>query len=139
MELTQFKHSNLQLVEDIIYKASKDAGINKDIKKNLKVVNLDAINEYDQDYERNSDLIYEKQKTRSFNTSTRIRFKPFIASREEFFKGAVLLENDIEYIFRDDLIFHSNLKYSLADNFDDLRFPPVNTYPAQVRSDVSNI
>ena len=136
LELTQFKHSNLQLVEDIIYKASKDAGINKDIKKNLKVVNLDAINEYDQDYERNSDLIYEKQKTRSFNTSTRIRFKPFIASREEFFKGAVLLENDIEYIFRDDLIFHSNLKYSLADNFDDLRFPPVNTYPAQVRSDV---
>ena len=48
----------------------------------------------------------------------------------------MLLENDIEYIFRDDLIFHSNLKYSLADNFDDLRFPPVNTYPAQVRSDV---
>ena len=136
LELTQFKHSNLQLVEDIIYKASKDAGINKDIKKNLKVVNLDAINEYDQDYERNSDLIYEKQKTRSFNTSTRIRFKPFIASREEFFKGAMLLENDIEYIIRDDLIFHSNLKYSLADNFDDLRFPPVDTYPAQVRSDV---
>ena len=136
LELTQFKHSNLQLVEDIIYKASKDAGINKDIKKNLKVVNLGAINEYDKDFERNSDLIYEKQKTRSFNTSTRIRFKPFIASREEFFKGAMLLENDIEYIFRDDLIFHSNLKYSLADNFDDLRFPPVDTYPAQVRSDV---
>ena len=136
LELTQFKHSNLQLVEDIIYKESKDAGIKKDIKKNLKVVNLDAINEYDQDYERNSDLIYEKQKTRSFNTSTRIRFKPFIASREEFFKGAMLLENDIEYIIRDDLIFHSNLKYSLADNFDDLRFPPVDTYPAQVRSDV---
>ena len=61
LELTQFKHSNLQLVEDIIYKASKDAGINKDIKKNLKVVNLDAINEYDQDYERNSDLIYETE------------------------------------------------------------------------------
>ena len=136
LELTQFKHSNLQLVEDIIYKASKDAGINKDIKKNLKVVNLGAINEYDKDFERNSDLIYEKQKTRSFNTSTRIRFKPFIASREEFFKGAMLLENDIEYIIRDDLIFHSNLKYSLADNFDDLRFPPVDTYPAQVRSDV---
>ena len=136
LELTQFKHSNLQLVEDIIYKASKDAGIKKDIKKNLKVVNLDAINEYDQDYERNSDLIYEKQMTRSFNASTRIRFKPFIASREEFFKGAMLLENDIEYIIRDDLIFHSNLKYSLADNFDDLRFPPVDTYPAQVRSDV---
>jgi len=29
-----------------------------------------------------------------------------------------------------------NLKYSLADNFDDLRFPPVDTFPAQVRSDI---
>ena len=29
-----------------------------------------------------------------------------------------------------------NLKYSLADNFDDLRFPPIDTYPAQVRSDI---
>ena len=32
--------------------------------------------------------------------------------------------------------FSSNLKYSLADNFDDLIYPPVDTYPAQVRSDV---
>ena len=56
--------------------------------------------------------------------------------REEFFKGALLVENDSEYILRDNLIFHSNLKYSLADNFDDLRFPPIDTYPAQVRSDV---
>ena len=29
-----------------------------------------------------------------------------------------------------------NLKYSLADNFDDLRYPPLNTFPAQVRSDI---
>ena len=28
------------------------------------------------------------------------------------------------------------MKYSLANNFDDLRFPPVDTFPAQVRSDV---
>jgi hypothetical protein len=33
-------------------------------------------------------------------------------------------------------MFNTNLKYSIADNFDDLRFPPVDTYPAQVRSDV---
>ena len=29
-----------------------------------------------------------------------------------------------------------NLKYSIANNFDDLRFPPVTTFPAQVRSDI---
>lgn len=136
LELTQFRHSNLQLVEEIIYRASQDAGIQKEIKKNLKVVDLNAVNEFDDNFEKNAELIYERQKSSSFNTSTRIRFKPFIASREEFFKGAMLLENDSEYVIRDNLIFHSNLKYSLADNFDDLRFPPADTYPAQVRSDV---
>ena len=136
LELTQFRHSNLQLVEEIIYKASKDAGIEKGIKKNLKVVDLNAVNEFDDNFEKNANLIYQRQEKRAFNTATRVRFRPFIASREEFFKGAMLLENDSEYIIKDNLILHSNLKYSLADNFDDLRFPPIDTYPAQVRSDV---
>ena len=34
------------------------------------------------------------------------------------------------------MFFNTNLKYSLADNLDDLYLPPVNTFPAQVRSDV---
>ena len=34
------------------------------------------------------------------------------------------------------MLLNINLKYSLADNFDDLRYPPVDTFPAQVRSDV---
>ena len=42
----------------------------------------------------------------------------------------------IEYVIRDDLFFSINLKYSVADNFDDLIYPPKNTYPAQVRSDI---
>jgi hypothetical protein len=81
-------------------------------------------------------LIYKRKKTKSFNTSTGIKFRPFLASREEFFKGAILLENDSEFILRDNLFFNTNLKYSLADNFDDLIYPPVDTFPAQVRSDV---
>ena len=55
---------------------------------------------------------------------------------EEFFKGALLLENDSEYNFTDYLSVTSNLKYSVANNFEDLRYPPFNTYPAQVRSDI---
>ncbi len=136
LELTQFKHPNFQIVEEIIYKSLKDANINKDVKKNIKIVDLDAINEFDENFENNADVIYQRKKSSSFKTDTRLRFKPFIASREEFFKGAVLIENDSEYVIRDNLIFNTNLKYSIADNFDDLRFPPVNTYPAQVRSDV---
>jgi len=136
LELTQFTHPNLQLVEEIIMQASKDAGIKKDIKKNLKTVNLNAVTEFDDSFEENSDLIYERQSKAQFNTNTGIKFRPFLASREEFFKGAILLENDSEYVLLDNLTFNINLKYSIADNFDDLRYPPVDTFPAQVRSDV---
>jgi len=136
LELTQFTHSNLQVVEEIIKQAGKDSGIEKDIKKNLKIVNLDAIAEFDDSFEENSKLIYEREKKSQFNTKTGLKFRPFIASREEFFKGALLLENDSEYIILDNLMLNVNLKYSLADNFDDLRYPPLNTFPAQVRSDI---
>ena len=47
-----------------------------------------------------------------------------------------MVENDSEYVIRDDLFFSANLKYSIVDNFDDLIYPPVNTFPAQVRSDI---
>ena len=136
LELTQFTHSNLQVVEEIIKQAGKDSGIEKDIKKNLKIVNLDAITEFDDSFEENSNVIYEREKKSQFNTKTGLKFRPFIASREEFFKGALLLENDSEYIILDNLMLNVNLKYSLADNFDDLRYPPLNTFPAQVRSDI---
>ncbi len=136
LELTQFTHPNVQIVEEIIAKASQDAGIKKDIKKNLKTVDLDALKEFDDSFEENSNLIYEKKKRSGFSTSTGIKLRPFIASREEFFKGALLLENDSEYVFLDNLTFNLNLKYSIANNFDDLRFPPVDTFPAQVRSDI---
>ena len=136
LELTQFTHSNLQVVEEIIKQAGKESGIKKDIKKNLKIVNLDAITEFDDSFEENSNVIYEREKKSQFNTKTGLKFRPFIASREEFFKGALLLENDSEYIILDNLMLNVNLKYSLADNFDDLRYPPLNTFPAQVRSDI---
>ena len=48
----------------------------------------------------------------------------------------MLVENDTEFILRENLFFNTNLKYSLADNFDDLIFPPENTFPAQLGSDV---
>ena len=136
IELTQFFHSDLKVVEEIITQASRDAGINKSIKKDLKIADLKAISEIDNNFQKNSKTIYERDKTSKFTTVNNIRLRPFIASREEFFKGAVLLENDSEYIIRDNLFFNTNLKYSLANNFEDLVFPPVDTYPAQVRSDV---
>ena len=136
LELTQFVHPNLQVIEEIVLEASRDAGIQKDIKKNLKIVDLDVVSEFDDKFEKRSKVIYQREKTRNLSSSTGIKLRPFLASREEFFKGALLVENDTEYVITDGLMFNINLKYSLADNFDDLRFPPVDTYPAQVRSDI---
>ena len=83
-------------------------------------------------------IIYQKGSSKDFHSKTRLSLRPYIASREDFFKGALLIENDIEYIIKDNLFFSSNLKYSIANNFNDLVIPPKNTYPAQVRSDVKD-
>jgi hypothetical protein len=138
IELTQFIHPDIGLIEEIVSSAAMDAGIKKNIKKDLKIADLDAIREIDSSFEKNSKLIYERQENRSFNTNTQIKFRPFLASREEFFKGAILLENDSELILKDNLFFNVNFKYSLADNFDDFVYPPADTFPAQVRSDIKD-
>ena len=67
-----------------------------------------------------------------------IHWGPYLAAREGFFKGAILLENNSEFIIKDNFFFTSNLKYSLWNNFEDLTVPPRDTYPAQVRSDVKD-
>ena len=138
LELTQYIHPDINLIEDIIRTSAQDAGINKNIKKDIRIADLKAVSEIDKNYEKNSNLIYERKKTKSFSTSNKIRFQPFLASRENFFKGALLYENDTQFILRDNLFFNTNIKYSLIDNFDDLKYPPVNTFPAQVRSDVKD-
>ena len=67
-----------------------------------------------------------KEIWKKVNTNTRLQFRPFLASREEFFKGALMVENDTELVLRENLFFNTNLKYSLWDNFDDLFIPPVD-------------
>ena len=61
IELTQFTHPNLQIIEEIITSASTNAGINKDIKKNIKIAELNAFSEYDDDYEKSSKLIIKEK------------------------------------------------------------------------------
>lgn len=138
LELTQFIHPNINIVEEIIASAKFDAGIQKDIKKDIRIADLRAISEYDENFESSSKTIYQRKKSSSFNTKNRLNFRPFIASREEFFKGALLIENNSEYIIRDNFFFTSNLKYSIWNNFEDLTIPPENTYPEQVRSDIKD-
>jgi len=138
LELTQFTHSNLDIVEQIIDFSAYDAGIDKEIRKELKVASLRGVSEIDEESKRNAELIYQRDISRRFNTNTNFKIRPFFAAREGFFRWSLLLENDSEYIIRDNFFFTSNLKFSIDDNFDDLTIPPKNTYPAQVRSDVKD-
>ena len=138
LELTQFTHTNLDIIEEIIASASIDSGVNKEIKTDLRIANLQAKTDFDEDFLNNSKILYERKRSRRFYTSNGLVFRPFLASREEFFKGALLFENNSEYLIQDNFFFSSNIKYSLVDNFDDLTIPPVNTYPAQVRSDIKD-
>jgi len=138
LELTQSIHPNLDVIEEIIFAASSDSDINKEIKTDLKIADLLVISEIDESFSNKSRLIYERDKTSKVTSTNNFVFRPFLASREEFFKGAILFENNFEYVIKDNLFFSSNLKYSIADNFDDLRFPPLDVFPAQVRSDVKD-
>ena len=138
LELTQFAHSDIDTIEQIIDFSAKDAGIDKEIKKELKIASLKGVSEFDEESHKNAELIYKRDTSQSFNTNTSFKIRPFLASRERFFRWSLLLENDSEYLIRDNLFFTSNLKFSVYDNFDELTIPPVNTYPAQVRSDVKD-
>ena len=138
LELTQFAHPNLGVIEEIVKSATYDAGISKDIKTDLRIANLQASSDFDNDIGPNANLIYQRKKKSRFYTNNKIRFQPFIASREEFFKGALLFENDSEFVITDSFLFSANFKYSIWNNFDDLYIPPKDTYPAQVRSDVKD-
>ena len=138
IEMSQFMHPNLDIIDEIISKASYNAGIDKPVKTDLRIADLKARSEYDEAFERSAKLIYQRQAKKKFKTSTNLSIRPFLASREEFFKGALMIENTSEYSFLENFFFTSNLKYSLVDNFDDLKYPPENTYPAQVRSDIKD-
>lgn len=84
-----------------------------------------------------SDQIYKvKENFPVIRSDNQFRIRTMLASREGFFFGGILLENDTELIFSENLIFLSNVKYPILTNLDELYIPPVNTYPNQVRSDV---
>lgn len=66
------------------------------------------------------------------------RIRTMIAAREGFLYQGILIEDDLEVIFNENFLFKMNLKHSISDNFDGLYIKPVNTFPAQVRSDTKS-
>ena len=50
LQLTQVIHPNFRVVEEIIAQSARDAGITKDIKKDIEIANLLAVSEIDDAY-----------------------------------------------------------------------------------------
>lgn len=132
ISFTQFNYQ-LEELEDIIDKAIENSNLTEKIIRTYKVAGLNVTSNH-HELEKPT-KIYENN-FNGLNQKFSLNIRPFIAGREDFIKAALLLEYDSEYVFSENLFFSTNLKYSLLDNFDDLIFPPIDTYPAQVRSDV---
>jgi hypothetical protein len=86
LQLTQFIHPNIQIIEEIIQTAKIESGIDADIKKDIRVANLRAYTEIEEDLYENSKIMYQRNPKRNFSSSTNVKFKPFLASREERLK-----------------------------------------------------
>ena len=66
LDLTQFIHSDIRLIEDIVSKAARDAGITKEIKTDLNVAGLKAVTEIDEDFQKDAKIIYERDLEKRF-------------------------------------------------------------------------
>ena len=61
----------------------------------------------------NLDLYMKEKKLQKVISTNNFAFRPFLASREEFFKGAILFENNFEYVIKDNLFFQAILNILL--------------------------
>jgi len=91
VQISQFTHPNLDIIDEIIRKASYDAALDKPVKKDLRIADLKAKTEYDDTFEEDAKLIYQRQAKKRFKNNVSLSIRPFLASREEFFKGALMI------------------------------------------------
>ena len=138
LELSGLSHPSIDIVEEIIMSARNDSGLEQEVVANYKIGSLEAIKNYENEFQDSSRQIFSRYKDKKWWTSSRINVRPFIAAREAFLKISVLAENDFEYSFTESFQFSSNIKYSLWDNFDDLYIPPPESDVPTVRSDVKD-
>lgn len=131
LSVTQNLHK-LKQVNEIIDKSIADTNVNEEVLVSYKIAGLEVTEKKDL---LDSELLFEN-KYSGFNQNISFKLRPFLAGREDFIKAALLLEHDAEFIFSENLLLSTNIKLSVLDNFDDLIYPPVDVYPAQVRSDI---
>ena len=77
LELTQFTHPNLQIIEEIIKQSALDADISKEIKHDLEIVSLKAYSEIDQKLIEESEVVYIRNKKASLTQIINLRLDLF--------------------------------------------------------------
>ena len=87
LELTQVIHPNLAVVEDIINQSAKDAGITKDIKKDIEIANLLAVSEIDDAYKASAQTIYQRGTEKKFLQTLVYNLDHFLHRGKNFLKA----------------------------------------------------
>ena len=64
IELTQFIHPNIEIVDEIINFAKNDAGIDKEIETELRIANLSALNSINDEMINEGNVLYAKNNKR---------------------------------------------------------------------------
>ena len=137
--MNQFVYSDFKNLSDNVKNSLSDSKIDYEeviIKYSTAGLNAKTGEEDTLIMLENSEAIYKSEYEPFFSFSPNIALRPFLASRENFLRVALLAELDTQYVFNRNLFWTTNLKYALYSNFDDLVVPPHDTYPNQVRSDI---
>ena len=152
MGLRQVSYQSPEKLVSVLYELNQDINLtNKDeitiknfvngfevsnLNSNIKNLNGELSNQPAKTIARN---VYNKQgEFPRYFQSLQPKLRTFIGSREGFLYYGLFLEHLSKYMFSNDLFIDSQLAVSLNNNFDELFIPPVDTYPAQVRTDIKD-
>lgn len=150
--LRQVAYQSPEKLVSVLYKLNQDINLtNKDeitiknyvngfevsnLNSNIKTFDGKLINKPSKPVARN---VYNKQgEFPRYFQFLQPKLRTFIGSREGFLYYGLFLEHISKYMFSEDLFIDSQLAVSLTNNFDELFIPPVDTYPAQVRTDIKD-
>ena len=83
IQVTQFSHPSLDIIEEIIMTAKAENNIEEEVITNYEIVNLKAVENFDQSFEDGAKLSL-KGDVRGWNQSTRLAIRPFLLLERVF-------------------------------------------------------
>ena len=145
-------YENQYIVNEYVYLQSKALHDEKDIKINHSKLGMNLLSvtyppkgrlnfrdesySSDQEDKESKNVRYRlKDSFPVINNTLRPTIKNYFAAREGFVFTGIMLEDSLEIVLKENLVFLANFKYSIKDDFDGLFLPPIDKFAYQVRSD----